>query len=77
MTTCDYKKCKAEIFNDNGALWLDMSGGYGDFVDIFGDRDTLLLLCHKHAHKFANFLGKICVTSFFRICNTSDKRNLS
>ena len=57
MTTCDYKKCKTEIFNDNGALWLDMSGGYGDFVDIFGDRDTLLLLCHKHAHKFAHFLG--------------------
>ena len=57
ILTCNYKKCKEEIVHDNGALWLSMDGGYGDFVDVFGDRDRTITLCHRHAHKFANFLG--------------------
>jgi hypothetical protein len=69
MNTCSYKKCKEPVVNNNGALWLHMDGGYGDFVDIFLDEEEeqrTIFLCHKHAHKFSNFLGNGKVLSGYR-----------
>jgi len=42
--------------NNEGGLDLEVSGGYGDYIDSY-DGVTTFRLCHKHAHKFANWLG--------------------
>ena len=40
------------------ALEIDLNGGYAMFVDNFNDFDEYhLMLCHKCAHEFVNWLG--------------------
>lgn len=43
--------------NNEGGLDLQVSGGYGDFTDSFGEDINTFRLCHRHAHKFANWLN--------------------
>ncbi len=38
------------------ALFVDLDGGYMNFVDnVFDSEEYKLLLCHKCAHEFVNF----------------------
>ena len=65
MTTkiIECTKCQApQVFNVERdiptALEIDLNGGYAMFVDNWQDRDDYhLLLCHKCAHEFVNWLG--------------------
>lgn len=39
-------------------LYLNMDGGYGNFIDNFmNDPAYNLMLCHKCGHEFANWIG--------------------
>lgn len=59
VTKCAVKSCKWESFapNDEGALDLIVSSGYGDFTDNYDCKDPYFRLCHRHAHKFARWLN--------------------
>jgi len=59
VSRCAVKSCKWESFapNDEGALDLIISSGYGDFTDNYDCKDPYFRLCHKHAHKFARWLN--------------------
>ena len=59
VTKCAVKSCKWESFapNDEGALDLIVSSGYGDFTDNYDSKDPYFRLCHRHAHKFARWLN--------------------
>jgi len=43
--------------NNEGGLDLQVSGGYGDFTDSLDQDIHTFRLCHKHAHRFANWLN--------------------
>ena len=66
VSRCAVKSCKWESFapNDEGALDLIVSSGYGDFTDNYDCKDPYFRLCHRHAHKFARWLNndKILLT---------------
>ena len=50
---CAVKSCKwiSHAPNNENALDIILQGGYGDFVDYFGDEaPPYFRLCHKHAH---------------------------
>ena len=56
---CAVKSCgweKSEP-NNEGALDVQLFGGYGDFIDPYDEEPPYFTLCHKHAHKFANWLN--------------------
>ena len=59
VSRCAVKSCKWESFapNDEGALDLIVSSGYGDFTDNYDCKDPYFRLCHRHAHKFARWLN--------------------
>ena len=57
---CAVKSCKwiSHAPNNENALDIILQGGYGDFVDYFGDEaPPYFRLCHKHAHKFADWIN--------------------
>ena len=56
---CAVKGCKWESFaaNNEGALDLIISSGYGDFTDNYDCKEPYFRLCHRHAHKFARWLN--------------------
>lgn len=55
---CAVTKCSRPMQpNNEGGLDLTASGGYGDFTDSFGEDINTFRLCHRHAHKFANWLN--------------------
>ena len=56
---CAVKGCKWESFaaNNEGALDLIVSSGYGDFTDNYDCKEPYFRLCHRHAHKFARWLN--------------------
>ena len=43
--------------NNEGGLDLTATGGYGDFTDSFDSEVNTFRLCHKHSHRFANWLN--------------------
>lgn len=51
-------KCGIDMAaNNQGGLDLTVSGGYGDFTDSYREEVPTFRLCHRHAHKFANWLN--------------------
>ena len=57
---CAVKSCKwiSQAPNNENALDIVLQGGYGDFIDYFGeDIPPYFRLCHKHAHKFADWIN--------------------
>ena len=55
VSSCGWTK---SMPNNEGALEVMVHGGYGDFIDVFSEEDApQFTLCHKHAHKFANWLN--------------------
>lgn len=65
VSKCAVKSCKWESFapNDEGALDLIVSSGYGDFTDNYDCKDPYFRLCHRHAHKFARWLNNDAILS--------------
>jgi len=57
---CNYRNCKVEADEHNeGNLWLQWFGSYGDFKDnlaMENENDNEIILCHKHAHKVFNLI---------------------
>lgn len=51
---CGWEKSQP---NNEGALDVQLFGGYGDFIDPYDEEPPYFTLCHKHAHKFANWLN--------------------
>jgi len=55
VSSCGWTK---SMPNNEGALEVMVHGGYGDFIDCFSEEDApQFTLCHKHAHRFANWLN--------------------
>ena len=54
VSSCGWEK---SMPNNEGALDVTLYGGYGDFIDPMDGHTPQLTLCHKHAHKFANWLN--------------------
>ena len=51
-------KCRRPMqANNEGGLDLQVSGGYGDFTDSLDEDIYTFRLCHRHAHRFANWLN--------------------
>ncbi len=78
---CNYKKCKKEIkyyeethTGAEGVLYLNIQGGYGSFYDsLFDEEGKYIVFCHKHAHKFANFVGNDNAISAYRSTSHSPR----
>lgn len=52
---CNYYKCNVDTKKSEGNLYFEVYGGYHDFVDTaFDSEPTIVVLCHKHAHKIFN-----------------------
>ncbi len=64
---CAVTKCSRPMQpNAEGGLDLTATGGYGDFTDSIGEDELCTFrLCHKHAHKFANWLNNDDVLSMY------------
>ena len=83
--TCNYKKCNKDVKYDeknhsgaDGVLYLELQGGYGSFYDsLFDEEGKYIVLCHKHAHKFANFIGNDTAISAYRSTSHSPKMKQS
>ena len=55
---CAVSSCKLPMLpNGEGGLDLKASGGYGDFCDDWEGERPVFRLCHRHSHKFANWLN--------------------
>ena len=62
---CAVKSCKwtSHDTNNENALDIVLQGGYGDFYDYFDETPPYFRLCHKHAHKFADWINDDVVLS--------------
>ncbi len=55
---CAVNSCQLPMApNNEGGLDLTATGGYGDFTDSFDSEVNTFRLCHKHSHRFANWLN--------------------
>tara|TARA_B100000287_G_scaffold150823_1_gene142641 strand:+ start:4768 stop:5436 length:669 start_codon:yes stop_codon:yes gene_type:complete len=55
---CAVSSCKLPMdANGEGGLDLQATGGYGDFCDDYDGDVSTFRLCHRHSHKFANWLN--------------------
>jgi hypothetical protein len=53
---CEHHKCGEPITNNNNCLFINYSGGYGDFIDSWVRPQSEMGLCHKHSHQFFNMI---------------------
>ena len=55
---CAVSSCQLPMeANNEGGLDIQVAGGYGDFCDDLFEKPNWFRLCHKHSHKFANWLN--------------------